>query len=235
MFKNNLEKFQDLIQRQFQKTELLEEALTHRSYLNENPNWPRPHNERLEFLGDAVLELVATEYLYRRFPEEREGRLTSFRAALVNYVILARIARVINLNDYLFLSRGEAKDGGKARDVILANALEALIGAVYLDGGYAEVQKFINKFILVNLEEVIKTGAYQDPKSLLQELAQDRFRVTPTYKVLKEAGPDHSKKFHVGVFLGEEKTAEGEGFSKQEAELAAAESALRKNNLDRRL
>jgi len=210
----------------FRDKNLLKEALTHRSYLNENPAWGLPHNERLEFLGDAALELAVTEELFNRYPEKEEGFLTSVRAALVNYLMLAEIARRINLEDFILLSRGEAKDTGRARDVILANAMEAVIGAIYLDGGYQFARQFINKFVLAHLEEVIQKGLYKDPKSLLQEKAQADFKITPTYKVLAEEGPDHKKVFTVGVYFGEQLMATGTGPSKQDAEIEAAKAAL---------
>jgi len=211
----------------FKNKELLKEALTHRSYLNENPHWPLPDNERLEFLGDAVLELVTTEFLYHTFPDYQEGELTSLRAALVNYEMMARVAKEICLDEFILLSRGEAKDLGKAREVILANSIEALIGAVYLDRGYEISKKFINAVLLKHLEEVIERKLYQDPKSLLQEIIQEKSRVTPIYKVLEESGPDHQRNFLVGVYAGTKLLARGNGFSKQEAERKAAEAALK--------
>ncbi len=210
----------------FKNKELLKEALTHRSYLNENPSWPLPHNERLEFLGDAVLELVITENLFKEYPQEDEGKLTSIRAALVNYLSLAEVARTLDLEKYLLLSKGEAKDTGRARKVILANALEALLGAIYLDQGYQVVSNFIKRFIFSKAPEVIKEGLYKDAKSLFQELAQEKYKITPVYQVLEEVGPDHQKIFRVGLFLGDKKVAEGEGFSKQEAEIEAAKKGL---------
>lgn len=212
---------------QFKKLELLNEALTHRSYLNENPRWPYPHNERLEFLGDAVLELAVTEFLYAEYPKEPEGWLTSLRAALVNYQMLARVAREIDLEKSIFLSRGEAKDGGKAREVILANALEALIGAIYLDRGYDISADFVKKFIFIHLEFILEQGLYKDPKSKLQEIVQEKLKVTPVYRVLQETGLDHQKTFKVGVYFSVDLIAEGAGASKQEAEVEAAKSALK--------
>lgn len=210
----------------FKNLDLLKEALTHRSYLNENPSWKLSHNERLEYLGDAVLELIVTEELFSRFPSFEEGKLTLLRAALVNYQFLSKVTRQFELYDYIFLSRGEAKDSEKARDVILANAIEALLGAIYLDQGYEAARGFVIRFILSHLDDVIEGGMYKDPKSLLQEVVQERDRVTPTYKILLETGPDHRKIFRAGVFIGERLVAEGEGMSKQEAELNAAQAAL---------
>lgn len=210
----------------FSNKNILKEALTHRSFLNENETWPVPHNERLEYLGDAVIELVVTEYLYKTYPEKQEGELTGLRAALVNYQMMATTAREISLEKSLFLSKGEAKDVGKARDVIIANAFEALVGAIYLDKGYGETAKFVERVLISHIREVLEQKLYKDPKSALQEIIQEKERVTPTYKVLRESGPDHQKNFTVGVFFGERCIAEGSGTSKQEAESNAARAAL---------
>lgn len=212
----------------FTDKNILKEALTHRSYLNENPSWKMPHNERLEFLGDAVLELVVTEELYNRFPDYDEGILTAIRAALVNYQCLAAIALQINLEKFILLSRGEARDNGRAREVILANAMESLIGAIYLDGGYENGKKFINKWIMERLHEIMADGSYRDPKSTLQEKTQAANKMTPAYRVLEETGPEHKKIFKVGVYLKDEFIASGEGYSKQDAEVDAAKKALEK-------
>jgi len=211
----------------FKDRTLLEQAVTHRSYLNEHPQWPVGHNERLEFLGDAVLELVVTEYLYSHYPDRPEGEMTNWRAALVNAVMLADITQRFDLNGVMLLSRGEAKDTGRARQYILANAIEALIGAMYLDGGFEACKSFIGQFILARLPDVIEKRLYRDAKSLLQEEAQDRISVTPTYRVMEEWGPDHARQFRIGVFLGKELAGEGQGQSKQDAQQAAAEDALR--------
>ena len=212
----------------FENDDLISEALTHRSFLNENPNWGVAHNERLEFLGDAVLELVVTEDLFRRYPDYPEGQLTSIRAALVNYQMVAKVARDIELEDYIKMSKGESKDLGRAREVILANAMEAVIGAIYLDRGYAEAKKVIEKFVIeANLGMVIKNHLYKDPKSQLQEIVQEKLKVTPGYQILEEWGPDHKKIFKSGVYFGDKLMAEGEGYSKQEAEVDAARNALR--------
>lgn len=212
---------------QFKNKALLKEALTHRSYLNENPSWGIPHNERMEYLGDAVLELIVTEELYNRFPQYSEGQLTSLRAALVNYLILADVARGIGLEKFILLSKGEAKDVGRARDVILANALEALIGAIYLDFSYQNAKNFVKNQIMVRLDEILKKKLYIDPKSLLQERIQEQLKITPEYKVLAERGPDHQKIFTVGVYFGDKLIASGEGPSKQAAETEAAQNALK--------
>ncbi len=210
----------------FQNKDLLKQAVTHRSYLNENPAWPLDHNERLEFLGDAVLELVVTEYLYNQYPDRPEGEMTNWRAALVNANMLAQITSEFNLNDYMLLSRGEARDTGRARQYILANAIEALIGAMYLDGGYTPCKEFIAKFVLTKLPDIISKKTYRDAKSLFQEMAQEHVGITPTYQVLEEWGPDHARQFRVGVFLEKEQAGVGEGPSKQDAQQAAAENAL---------
>lgn len=210
----------------FANKNLLYEALTHRSYLNENTSWEYPHNERLEFLGDAVIELIITEALFRQFPEKPEGELTSFRAALVNTKMLSEVARLLHVNDYLLLSRGEMKDMGRARQYILANTFEALTGALYLDSGHDTVKNFLERCLLPHLSEIIEKKLYKDPKSLFQEEAQDRFGITPTYDVIKEWGPDHDKHFVIGIFLDEEKVAEGEGPSKQIAQEEAARKGL---------
>jgi ribonuclease III len=212
----------------FQNKDLLKEALTHRSYLNENPRWPFSHNERLEYLGDAVLELAISEELFKEFPEYPEGKLTVLRAALVNYQMLAKVAADIDLNSYLYMSKGENKDTGKAREVILANAIEAVIGAIYLDQGFDFVRDFIQKYVFSRLDEVLKNKTYKDSKSELQELIQERLKITPTYKVLDESGPAHQRTFHIGVFFGGKLIAEGKGASKQEGEVEAAKNALKK-------
>ena len=205
---------------------LLEEALTHRSYLNENRARGREHNERLEFLGDAVLELVVTEFLFAKYPDRPEGDLTSYRAALVNTISISDAAVKLGMNEYLLLSRGEAKDTGRARQIILANAFEALIGAIYLDQGYEPAQKFIAGQLFHKTDEVVAKGLWQDAKSRFQEIAQEKETVTPSYDVLSQTGPDHDKRFVVGVYLGGERVASGEGRSKQEAEQVAAQKAL---------
>ena len=202
------------------------QAFTHRSYLNENPDFKLDHNERLEFLGDAVIELIVTEHLFKDYPEKAEGELTNWRAALVNAKMMTSVAEELGFNGFLLLSRGETKETGKARAYILANTFEALLGALYLDSGYIPCDEFIKKYLLVNLLGIIKDGSYKDTKSKFQEEAQEKVSITPNYKVMKESGPDHDKKFTVGVFLGTELVAEGEGSSKQEAEEAAAELAL---------
>lgn len=210
----------------FKNKDLLKQAFTHRSYLNENPDSKLEHNERLEFLGDAVMELIVTEYLFKEYPEKAEGDLTNWRASLVNAKMLTSVAEELEFNDYLLLSRGEAKEGGKARAYILANAFEAFLGALYLDLGYKACDEFIKKYLLGKLADIIQEGSYKDAKSKFQEEAQERTAITPNYEVIKESGPDHNKKFVVGVYLDKELVAEGEGSSKQEAEESAAKLAL---------
>ncbi|HPX52486.1 MAG TPA: ribonuclease III [Candidatus Paceibacterota bacterium] len=212
----------------FDNKNLLIQAFIHRSYINENSNLKLGHNERLEFLGDAVLELVSTNYLYHKYEDLAEGDLTSYRAALVNTKSIGAIAKELNFNNYLFLSKGESKDFGKARLSILADTYEAFIGAVFLDKGYNFAKEFIEKTLLTHTDEVVEEGKYRDPKSVIQEKSQDLLSVTPNYKVISESGPDHDKKFIVGIYFGEEKIAEGEGRSKQEAETHAAKVAIQK-------
>jgi ribonuclease III len=204
----------------------LEQAVVHRSYLNEHPDFPLAHNERLEFLGDAVLELVVTEYLYNTYPNP-EGELTSWRSALVNGDSLSALAQVLGVEPYLYLSRGEEKDtNSKARRYILANAMEAIIGAIYLDFGWEVVKDFVTIHVLSQLEGILENRSYADPKSLFQEAAQSKMATTPSYKVLSESGPDHAKIFKIGVYLGKDLVGEGEGSSKQEAQVSAARNAL---------
>ncbi len=204
---------------------MLQQAVTHRSYLNENRTYELNHNERLEFLGDAVLELIVTQYLYAKFSNP-EGELTSWRSALVNGEMLAKVAQEIGVEKYLMMSRGEAKDVGRARQYLLANALEAIIGAIYLDQGYDVAKEFVLTRVVVNLKEILEKKLYLDPKSYFQERAQESNKLTPSYRVMKEWGPDHDKHFVVGIFLGSDLVAEGEGNSKQEAQREAARIGL---------
>ena len=223
---SNLSELEKRIKIKFNNKDLLQQSLVHRSYLNENPEFHLSDNERLEFLGDAVLEIAVTDYLYQNYSNS-EGELTNWRAALVNAKMLANVANQLEINNYLLLSHGESKDNGRARNYILANALEALIGAIYLDQGYEKSKEFIEKEIIKELPEVIEQKLYQDPKSRFQEEAQERVGITPSYKVIKEWGPDHDKQFIIGVYLEEELIAENQGSSKQEAQEKAAESALK--------
>jgi ribonuclease-3 len=220
--------FAEKLDLRFSNINLLMEALTHRSYLNENRGAITTHNERLEFLGDAVLELAVTNFLFAKFPEKNEGDLTAYRASLVNTFSLADVAQDIGLNDQLLLSKGESKDVGRARQIILANAFEALLGSIYLDQGYDVVEAFLAKHLYSKIEDVIAKRSWQDAKSHFQEVAQERKNTTPHYKTLAEVGPDHSKQFTVGVFIGNDEIARGDGPSKQEAEQAAAHNALSK-------
>jgi ribonuclease III len=210
----------------FDNENLIKQSVVHRSYINEHPEFELAHNERLEFLGDAVLELVVTEHLYKNY-ENPEGELTNWRASLVNSVMLSTVARELDVEDFLYLSKGESKDTNiKARNYILANAMEAIIGAVYLDKGYAVSEKFITDKIITKLPEILDKKLYEDPKSRFQEIAQEKAGVTPSYKVIEESGPDHDRHFIVGVFLKKDLVAKGEGSSKQEAQVNAAQEAL---------
>lgn len=224
--KPKLEKLKKEIGLKFKDESLLETAFVHRSYLNECDE-PKPeHNERLEFLGDAVLELVATEYLYAHY-DKSEGILTNWRSALVKGENLAESARKLDLGQYLLLSRGEEQGGGRNKSYLLANVFEAVIGAIYLDQGYEPAKKFINRFVLQFLEEIIDKGLHIDSKSLFQELSQEKTDSTPEYRVLNEDGPDHQKVFTMGAYLNDELIGQGEGTSKQDGEQAAAIDALK--------
>ncbi|MEI8269736.1 MAG: ribonuclease III [bacterium] len=223
----NFSDFEKKVGVSFKNKDLLKQAFIHRSYINENSGTGLSHNERLEFLGDAVLELVVTDFLYKKYPGYAEGELTALRSALVNAIIISEIASEIEMNDYLLLSKGESKDNGKARQYILANTYEALVGAIYLDQGYDVADKFITKTLLPHTEEIVAKKLWRDAKSLVQEKAQEFVNVTPMYKVLNEAGPDHDKHFTVGIYFAKDLIAEGKGKSKQEAEQKAAEAALK--------
>lgn len=223
-----VEKLAEKIGVKFNNIELLQQAVTHRSYLNEHKNYKLDHNERLEFLGDAVLELVVTEFLYANYSEP-EGELTNWRAALVNGEMLAKISGRIGVEEFLLMSRGESKDTGKARQYLLANAFESITGAIYLDQkekGYDAAKEFILKNVVVELPAIIESKSYMDPKSRFQEEAQEKAGITPSYKVIEESGPDHARKFVIGVYLGHEMIASGEGMSKQEAQRNAAAAGL---------
>ncbi len=220
------EEFEQQNNLNFKNKDLLKQAFVHRSYLNENRGLGLEHNERLEFLGDAVLELAVTDFLYHKYPKIQEGDLTAYRSALVNYVMMAELAQEIGVNNLMLLSKGESKDTGRARQVILADAMEAIIGAIYLDSGYETAEQFIADLLYGKVEDVVKNRLWLDSKTRLQEQAQDKVSITPTYKILKEIGPDHDKKFIVGAFLKDNLISEGEGKSKQEAEQDAAKNAL---------
>lgn len=223
----NLSLLQKKLGCQFKDEKMLQQALVHRSYLNEHKSFSLDHNERLEFLGDAVLELVVTDHLYKNY-QLPEGELTNLRAAVVRGEMLSRVAREIGIEDFLLLSRGEQQGSEKARNYILANAIEALIGAIYLDQGYEASQAFIDKTIISKLPEVVEKGSHVDAKSKFQELAQEKYRITPTYEVLSEEGLDHDKEFEIGLFLGGKKMGVGRGSSKQEAQQRAAREGLEK-------
>lgn len=228
MSERDFSKFEARIGSAFRDQSLLTQAFVHRSYLNEHPDFGLGHNERLEFLGDAVIELVVTEYLYRNFPNP-EGELTNWRASLVNAKTLSEIASEIGMEPYLYLSRGEAKDAGsKARQIILANAIEALIGAIYLDQGMEAAKSFVDRFVIIKFTYILEHRLYIDPKSRLQEVSQETLGITPSYKVLSEVGPDHAKEFEVGVYLGGDLIGTGKGSAKQDAQIEAARVALEK-------
>lgn len=214
----------------FKNKDLLIQAFVHRSFLNENPDFELFHNERLEFLGDAVIEHIVTDYLFLNYPKKLEGEMTSWRAALVNAKMLSRISQEIGFNDFLLLSQGEIKETGKARQYILANTFESFIGSLYLDQGIEICKDFITKHLIKELPQIIEERLFEDDKSNFQKQAQEKVSITPTYNVLEESGPDHNKKFVVGVFLGKDLVAKGEGFSKQEAEEAAAKQGLKIKN-----
>jgi ribonuclease III len=222
----NLPKLEGIVGVTFADKQLLLSAITHRSYLNEHREATWDHNERLEFLGDAVLELVVTDFLFTKYPEKPEGELTAVRAALVNTISLSNSSEKLGLNDFLLMSKGEAKDIGRARQYILANTFEAVIGAIYMDQGYEQAKQFIANQLFAKTEEIVLKRLWQDAKSRFQELAQEQASITPTYETISQDGPDHDRVFTVGVFLRKEKVAEGKGRSKQEAEQQAAEKAI---------
>lgn len=211
----------------FHNPDLLVTAFTHRSYVNEHKKTAKEHNERLEFLGDAVLELVVTEYLFLNYSEP-EGILTNWRSSLVRTESIYAAADRLGLNDYLRLSRGEKRGTERARQQILANCFEAVIGAIYLDQGYDKSKEFIDKYLIVTFQQILDSGSWMDPKSRLQEMSQRIDNATPQYKVLREEGPDHEKLFKMGVFVDGKLKGQGEGPSKQIAQQKSAEMALAK-------
>jgi len=223
----DFEKLEKKLNLKFKNKDLLTQAFVHRSFLNENTNFGIQHNERLEFLGDAVLEHIVTTHLFSKYPEKTEGELTNLRSALVNSRMLSSVSQELDFNDFLLLSAGEVKEGGKARQYILANVFEAFIGSLYLDQGLEICQDFIEKHLLTKLPKIIKENLFRDSKSKFQEQAQEKVGITPSYKVLEEWGPDHQKTFVIGVYLGKNLIAEGQGSSKQEAEEEAAKKALK--------
>lgn len=222
----DIKEFEEKNNLDFKDKELLKQAFTHRSYINENVGVGK-HNERLEFLGDAVLELVTTEELFKRYPNKSEGDLTAVRAAVVNTVSISEAATRLGMNNYLLLSKGESKDNGKAREYILANTFESVIGAIYLDGGYDVAKNFISNALFEKIENIVAKKLWRDAKSLVQEKSQEHINITPRYEVIEESGPDHDKNFTIGIFFGDELIARGSGKSKQEGEQAAAREALR--------
>ncbi len=223
---NNFEQIETILGIHFINKDLLIQAFTHRSYLNESQSDLPGHNERLEFLGDAVLELVVTDYLYREFPDTPEGQLTAYRAALVRTESISDCALRLAFNDYLLLSRGEARDMGKARSYILANAFEAFVGALYLDQGYDAAASFINDQLIPEMHNILDQALWRDAKSYVQEKSQELLSITPTYELVRQQGPDHDRTFVVAIMFGSDTIAEGEGTSKQEAQQDAARKAL---------
>lgn len=224
----NLKDIEGKIGLEFKNKNLLKTAFIHRSYLNEHPKEHLGHNERLEFLGDSVLGFIISDYLFEKFPKHPEGDLTNFRSSIVNAKILSVVARELELGKYLFLSRGEEATGGRDRQYLLANTYESLLGAIYLDSGTESSKKFIHKTLLPHLKAIIENKLYKDYKSQLQEIAQAKFNITPNYNIISEKGPDHTKTFETGAYLGKKLLAKGEGKSKQDAEQEAAKRALEK-------
>ncbi len=228
MVKMDLSELEETLGITFNDKSLLQRALTHRSYLNENPDHPLSDNERLEFLGDAVLDFLTAEYLYNRFPEMAEGRLTSLRAALVKRETLAHFAEALNLGPYLLLSRGEAESGGRKRQAILCASFEALVGAILLDQGLQAVEGLVLRCIKPEISHILDEELYKDAKSMLQELTQGRLQITPIYRTVAERGPDHAKEFTIEVLIGDEAYGQGTGHNKQVAEQEAAKAALQR-------
>ena len=224
----DLKNLEEKIGLKFKSKDLLKTAFIHRSYLNEHPKEKLPHNERLEFLGDSVLGIIISDYLFRKFPKDPEGDLTNYRSSIVNARILSKVSREMGLGNYLFLSKGEESTGGRERQYILANTYESLLGAIYLDSGVGEAEKFVQNTLIGHLHEIIKHKLYKDHKSQLQEISQSRFNVTPNYKVISEVGPDHTKVFETGAYLDKKLLAKGQGKSKQSSEQEAARAALEK-------
>jgi len=226
MNENKLSELEKKIKVTFKNKTLLKNAFVHRSYLNENHAFDLPSNERLEFLGDAVLEFCVSQYLFTHFSEKREGDLTSYRSALVCTESLSQISLELQFGNYLFLSRGEEATGGRERPYILANTFEALLGAIFLDQGIKKADAFVLRFLIPHLDEILDKGSYRDAKSQLQEVTQEKVGITPHYEVIEESGPDHDKNFIMGVYLDSNKIGEGKGKSKQKAEQSAAADAI---------
>ncbi|NLZ24792.1 ribonuclease III [Candidatus Dojkabacteria bacterium] len=222
---NKINELQEIIGISFNNPLLLKTALTHCSYINEHKS-TNEHNERLEFLGDAVLELIVSDYLFREYPKRPEGELTSFRAALVRTESLAHTAKELNIGKYLLLSKGEERTGGREKEYLLANAYEAIIGAIYLDQGYSESKHFVLNSLTGKLSNIIKKRLDIDSKTKIQEISQEKYKITPVYEVISEVGPDHEKTFTVVVKIDEKIIGEGIGPSKQKAEEMAAAEGL---------
>ncbi|MBU1133060.1 ribonuclease III [Patescibacteria group bacterium] len=224
----DFKKIQKILGIKLKDETLFKTAFTHRSYLNEHPKYENPSNERLEFLGDAVLQLLSSEYLFKNYPDHPEGDLTNFRSSVVCTSSIGKEAKRLDYGELLLLSNGEESTGGREREYILANTFEAVLGALFLEKGLAQCRKFVERELMHKIEDVIKNDEYKDAKSLFQESAQDKFNITPVYKILRSWGPDHQKMFKVGVFIGKDTWGIGKGNSKQKAEQGAAETALEK-------
>jgi ribonuclease III len=219
------DEFLKKIEIQFKNKELFNTVFIHRSYLNEHKSLKLEHNERLEFLGDAVLELAVTRFLFNNY-NKPEGEMTNWRSALVKGESLSTEAKKLGMDGLIKTSRGESKNVGKARDLILANAFEALIGAIYIDQGFEPAATFIEKFICYKIKDIVDNELYYDSKSKFQEMAQEKFGITPIYELVSEVGPDHNKVFTVCAYIGKNKISEGQGSSKQRAQLDAAKNSL---------
>jgi ribonuclease-3 len=220
--------FEQKLNLDFKDKRLLQQAFIHRSYINEHKSTGLAHNERLEFLGDAVLELVITDFLFNKYPNIPEGRLTAYRSSLVRTESISAAARSMGMNDLLMLSKGESRDMGKARDYILANTFESFVGATYLDQGYDAAKTVISETLFGNIEDIIEEGSWRDAKSYAQEKSQELYSETPRYELVSAVGPDHDKNFVMAIYFGEKKIAEGEGNSKQKAQQSAAQNAIEK-------
>lgn len=230
---DQLHKIEQTIGISFKSEDLLKQVFIHRSFLNEHPNFKLDNNERLEFLGDAVLELVVTKHLYKNF-DQPEGVLTNWRAAIVRGERLAQTTKKLSLGKFLLMSNGELQSGGQESPVLLANLFEALVGAIYLEHGLDKAQQFIKKVLLVQFGEILEKKLYLDPKTQLQEKIQSTQGVTPVYQVISQSGPDHDKHFLIGVYISKSKIGQGEGKSKQKAEQQAAQNALENLNFKAR-
>ena len=226
MTENNIKDIEQILGVTFSNKEYIQMALTHRSFLNEHKDENIGNNERLEFLGDAVLELIISDYLYKTYPEYPEGDLTSFRSATVRTESLAMASRELKVGQFLRMSKGEEDSGGADKDYLLANTYESILGAIYMDQGYEKAKEFVFKTLVPKIENVVENRSDIDSKTRIQEMIQSKFKVTPTYDVLKEEGPDHDKKFVVGIKINEKIIGEGEGSSKQKAEEDAATNGI---------